>query len=585
MTNVFPRAKKPKLEHEVQVVSPSGVCAAVTCMTAVTPAVIFSGHRDGTIRRWVNEDNSEALWTISACADLTQHEIYGREELLGIAGLAVRRQGETSPTDPVLHSHVLYSWNHQREDMRESNGIPQKIMIWKCSTGERCSALMVDVGRSAEGSFANPLVSCMVFSRLLVEPPPKQPQHKQQQQQQEEEDANKNVDVAKVWVDAVLVGLLATCEPLPQPGATATAAAQCDEAPKPPKAKNPAVVTGNLLPFNEHTRKRMPPWIVSGGFVRALATVPDKYIVSVTETTRTTIATSTTKETAQNDTDDDKNVSNGGGIASKKDGTATVSKEEADGEALEVSLWDVTEPGTVLHRLKLYDIAANIWTTGLRGSVYYLALSGSQLLMAFTASGDCKNGDSRVAVIDLPQSTNNKEKKEGTHLKVHGSYQTTGLGPVSAGDRDFIALAGKAADDDKPDTKQNVVHLYSITDLCKACDENATNASCDIRLLERASVVLPLQSASGGEVLSARFGPSSLSLLNGSSLVAGYRNGTILSAKTMIELPDSSCAIATDGANEFASCSTASLGLRGQLCPHLSAEANNLQLRNQCTIQ
>lgn len=678
-----PVMKKPKLDGDTAVSSEDGVVqivatvaggdsSAVTALASVAltneTTMIFSGHRDGTIRRWdittsssssSDHDNNpqqqqrEPVWTISACTDLTQHELYGQQERLGIAGLAVRNQQPDSSQQQQQQDNtknsasglmLLYSWNHQREDMRDINGIPQKIMIWKCSTGERCSALMVDVGRCTAGTFANPLVSCLVFCKLLVEQqqqPTRQPQ-KQLGAQSVAADASISTTataaVEKVWIDTVLVGLLATCDPPSPPSvlvkaadvvavaddadastannSSAAAAALAPVLPlqqaksKPTAAAATVVVaTGNLVPFREHTRQRMTPWVVPGGFVRALATVPNGggggggdsnsgklYVISVTETTTSTARTSTAVAKAEdpnaaNDAATEKASSNGGGgdggtTTTLNDATTTlVVKEEGGGEAHAITLWDITQPGVVLHILKLYDVTTKEWTSSLRGSVYGITLSENLLLLTFAAT---EGGNGLLGVVDLSQGTNVDEKDDvGTNTdraRIRGSYEIC-PGSASTAYGDLVALSGEAGSEGENDIKPNVVSIYSVKDLSKAVPAKSSAKAADVmRQLEKAKIVLPQQQPSPDDkASSAKLGPAAL-FFEGSHLIAGYNNGAIVCAKPRIRLLDSASVVATNGSNEFASCSTASLGLRGQLCPHLASEANKVPLQNQCTI-
>ena len=124
--------------------------SAVTALALLSDTIVFSGHRDGSICRWnlisnppVSEDPQQQQpppprrqlpdWVITtACLNLTNHELYKNEEKLGIAGLVVRKN-QASPNDDksttsvssstrtatsAVATHFLYSWNHQREDMR-----------------------------------------------------------------------------------------------------------------------------------------------------------------------------------------------------------------------------------------------------------------------------------------------------------------------------------------------------------------------------------------------------------------------------------------------------------------------------------
>jgi WD40 repeat protein len=652
------QTKKQKLldDHEVieVVVASSGCVAAVTALAVLSSdnaSMIFSGHRDGTIRRWDNNHNSgknhddpqqprAAVWTISACPDLTQHELYGREERLGIAGLAVRQQQQDDaaahPDDEQQHV-VLYSWNHQREDMRASNGIPQKIMIWKCTTGERCSALMIDVGRSIDGTFANPLVSCMVFCKLLVAPPPAPSQQRKQPPQQQGaapnnvEEANTATVVEKVWVDTVLVGLQATCDTaaptiiasttaatvVVAENATTTAASPAKQR---PATTTTVTTTGNLVPFHEQTRQRMRPWIVPGGFVRALATVPDKYVISVTETTTrattptttsspassTPIATgttddSTTRPSSTNTATAATKAIDGGGPAPMNHHRDSVSvvlaqEEEVGGETQAITLWDITQPGTVLHSLKLFDVITKEWTSNLRGSVYGIAVSGEakqQRMMLFTTASSGCNTTGQLSVVDLPEHSTttcaNDDDDDGLQeVSIRGSYEIS-CGIASTGYGDWFALSGgeSVAGNANDDTKlHDVASIYSINDISKSLEkDSAVAAAGDMRQLEQqVRIVLPRQPPGPDDEPSSTM--SRLTTLSlGSHLIAGYTNGTIVCARPRIGLAkeDSSATNATT--NELASCSTATRGLRGcTMCPHLSAQATNPQLRNECTI-
>jgi hypothetical protein len=641
------QSKKQKLDdHEVieVVVASSGCVAAVTALAVLSSdnaSMIFSGHRDGTIRRWDSNHNHgnnqhdpqqprAAVWTISACPDLTKHELYGREERLGIAGLAVRQQQQDAAAhqDDEQQHVVIYSWNHQREDMRASNGIPQKIMIWKCTTGERCSALMIDVGRSIDGTFANPLVSCMVFCKLLVAPPPQQQKQPPQQQgaAPNVEEANSTATVVeKVWVDTVLVGLQATCDTA-APTIIASTTATVDvgvvaenATTAPPAKQRPATTTttvttttGNLVPFHEQTRQRMRPWIVPGGFVRALATVPDKYVISVTETTTrvttpttsspasSTIATGTTDDSttrpSSTNTATATKAFDGVGSAPMNHHPDSVSvvlakEEEVGGETQAITLWDITQPGTVLHTLKLFDGISKEWMSNVRGSVYGIAVSGAKrrMMLFTTASSGC-NTTGQLSVVNLPEHSTadaNDDDDDGLQeVSIRGSYET-GCGISSTGYGDWFALSGESvvSGSANDDTKlHHVASIYSINDISKALEKgSAVAAADDMRQLEQVRIVLPRQPPCPGDEPSSTM--SRLTTLSlGSHLIAGYTNGTIVCARPRIGLAKEDSA--TNGTtNELASCSTATRGLRGcTMCPHLSAQATNPQLRNECTI-
>jgi hypothetical protein len=132
-------------------------------------------------------------------------------------------------------------------------------MVWNSDSGRRAASFPCNVGGNANGVPANPLVSCIIFTRLLIR---------------------------SRWVDSVIVGLL--CE---TNGADTT-----DE--------------GNILPFNEETGAAMQTWKEHRGFVRAMAAIPKKYVVSLSDTI---------------------------------DAGATI----------DIVMWDVNHPGTMTNRLDM----------------------------------------------------------------------------------------------------------------------------------------------------------------------------------------------------------------------------------------
>jgi hypothetical protein len=373
--------------------------------------------------------------------------------------------------------------------------------------------------------------------------------------------------------------------------------------------------TGNLVPFHEQTRQRMRPWIVPGGFVRALATVPDKYVISVTETTRattpttispasSTIATGTTDDSttrlpSTNTTTATKASDGGGGPApmNNHDSVSVVlaKEEEVGGETQAITLWDITQPGTVLHHLKLFDVITKEWTSNLRGSVYGMAVSAGakQRMMLFTAASSGCNTTGQLSVVDLPEHsttayTNDDDDDGLQEVSIRGSYEI-GCGIASTGYGDWFALSGgeSVSGSANDDTKlHHVASIYSINDISKSLEkDSAVAAAGDMRQLEQqVRIVLPRQPPCPEDEPSSKM--SRLTTLSlGSHLIAGYTNGTIVCARPRIGLAKEDSSVTNATTNELASCSTATVGLRGcTMCPHLSAQATNPQLRNECTI-
>ena len=558
-----PAAKKPKLEGKSDV-SISGVRVLASRGSAVTVlategSVLFSGHRNGVIQRWeldaIGTEKVNPRLRIQSCADLTNDPTYSSLDALGVAGIVVRKpQMET-------HEHtLLYTWNHQREDMRATNGIPNKVMIWKCSTGERVAALMLDVGRCDTGMFANPLCSCLIFCPLLIETV-------------EPSSAKKQY----VWSDSVLVGLQATCDEARSSSTSINVTSEQNciiggekratplevKLPRPPSASlcgeedsktkptsvaaklgaigtqqlPPAVVdklagrplqqnktstrtlppSGNMLPFAEQSRKRMPPWAATGGFVRALACIPQKYVISVTEIVRTVATANPGHEERTGDPQCRNDVAE-------------------DGEANEVILWDAAKPGTILHRIKLFDKATFDGNSHC-GNVFGFWLTSTDTLVLACRFGNWINLK-QIHIEEQGDSTLS-DSKYGAMLKHGQNTKRENVVSASAGIGDLIALAGADSVD--------VVFYRNLSE----CGRESLN--------------LP--------------GPNTLAFA-ASKLIAAYSDGMILEQTTRLDIP-------TDPSDwpQRAHCSTVSQGLRGMLCPNLTSSSNSVQLQNQCSVQ
>lgn len=588
---------------QIHVVSNGGIAAVTTL--AVHPLVVangggdsldgvavFSGHRDGTIRRWNHYYNSpstekqikpppasSSVWTIVACSDLTQHEVYGTEEQLGIAGLVVRESSHTSSSgqegDPKSNiDWLLYSWNRQREDMREINGIPQKIMIWQCRSGERYSAIMVDVGRCSTGTFANPLVSCLIFCKLFVEKSPSATKPKGGYTEKSVSsgigDAAKSEavpHVESVWEDAILVGLQATCDTAKHVADSPASSSSTAAMPAIVRAAKAPIIatskTGNLVPYYEQSRERMTPWIVPGGnFVRALVSVPEsRYVVSVTETTRMggqPLDGGANVYAKPEETTD--------GATAIKDQDETGRKELKSGETQAIALWDASRPGTILQVFELYNAASNNWTSIFRGSVKSATLSGYQLLLL--SSRGPRNETSLVTVIDLPQKKYIDTETNGLDsVRLHGAYAID-ASVASTGCSDLVAVSEESS---------NSVVFYSIADLSVSLQASESVVLDDVRPHAKSRLSLePDRDEMPSQSLRC-----TILTMKDSHILAGFANGAILCAgSSKVETLSRSQA----DAHFMISCSTTSVGLDGLPCPHLSADANSTPLRNECTI-
>jgi hypothetical protein len=558
MTTSSSPLKKQKLNVEDYVpqrIQNENVKSPVTAIASSIDSIIFSGHRDGTICRWTIDsvkDRHVLDWVISACINLTDHEIYGKEENLGIAGLAIRLSQIDSGKNVVAtteKSSILYSWNHQREDMRESNGIPQKVMLWNSVTGERRSALMIDVGRSDTGVFANPLVSCLVFCKLLVDQPPNQ--IKPKSFEEGGVSTHETLAIEKVWTDVIVVALQATCE---EPNKDIDFSSDnMNDAIKPQRVLKPIVASGNILPFIEDTRQRLKPWSCVGGFVRALAVPDNSYILSVTETTRPSSLTQTDSAHVTSNSEEDEQTKSDSNKANK----------EIGGKAHSITLWDTSCPGVVLYRIKLCDMPNN--EIPVDGNVYALTMSNTTLFLAIAQSD--KNGC--AVVIDLPDRHAEEKLNTMIALSTCGIFSLT-PGIVTSHMSDSIALSQKVlcSDGDKVDK----VHLYSLSDLRIALEDHESGTNFDLRKLQIKRLTLP----NCAQITLTRIS------IGESNVIAGYGDGAIV--MTRVQALNKDLTPSSKGSNEHVSCSMATIGLRGVLCPNLSSSASNVQLENKCLI-
>ena len=583
-----PHSVEPRATHhddDTAIVAATTTHSAVTALALCSETIVFSGHRDGRICRWNltttdhhtsnNENHNNPEWTItSACVNLTQHEQYGTEEKLGIAGLAVRRPSVTTTASSPTQNYLLYSWNHQREDMRLAiNGIPQKVMIWNATTSERLSALMIDVGRCRETNmYANPLISCLVFCPLLVPDGSEVP----------------------VWTDAVLVALQATCSDAPP----SDAAAATNDAPPTtttttalPKVTN-HTPTGNIVPFHEATRKRMVPWIATGGFVRALAVVTNHNtgcVVSVTETTRPYPPSSSSSST----TIEPSVVADAADHQTKEESTTLV-PTSGGGTTTSITIWDTARPGTILHVLALDHPSGSIGGgTHLPsfGSVCALTLSQCQrylhlsmMVEDVTASIDRQHVVLRLTpppTATRSSSTDPPDDNNDT-ISICGWYTTTTStshrGSIVASHvGDWIVTASSP-------TRNQVDHInsaidncltwYSFHDLISSLDRRTTHdTAVDIATLLPSVSVITLPTAADTEPTALVLGPS--------HAIIGYEDGTVQMTSRGPRVDP----LTTESTMEQrVSCSTAPIGLRGVPCPRLSSEANDVNLQNKCIV-
>ena len=278
---------------------------------------------------------------------------------------------------------------------------------------------------------------------------------------------------------------------------------------------------GNILPFFEHSRKRMISWAATGGFVRALAFIPHKYVISVTEVART--ATQIDSQSGESTMDPHRRK-----------------QETAEGNASEMILWDAARPGTILHRIKFSDEpklgdTANSWA-GRLGNVFGFWQSPANGMVM--ASQD----EERTYLVQIHIEEQGKDVVESgkneARMTVGNQLTRNKCGAVSAGKIDLIALT-------EPDSSEVVFYR----DLSETGKESLTIAS-----------------------------PTVLSFA-GSTLVVAYPDGMILKQETRHSPTE------TNASTERANCSSAPRGLHGMHCPNLTSEANNVQLQNQCSIQ
>jgi hypothetical protein len=618
--------------HEYVVTTPTTITitaaptSAVTALALLSDMIIFSGHRDGTICRWnlltttTTDQNTQQQqqqqqqlqpncqlpeWMItSACVNLTNHEIYGNEEKLGIAGLVVRQNRETltasmssSATTSISAAakHFLYSWNHQREDMRiDINGIPQKVMIWDATTSERLSALMIDVGRCCHTKmYANPLISCLVFCKLLVDESTKSSSN-----------SNQSTTV-KVWTDAVIVALQATCEATAQNDNNSTSTSDTTNAeikaavstlPVSLSSKRSNTIpTGNIVPFYEQTRKRMSPWMTKDGFVRAMAVVCptatsnandnqniscNGYIVSITETTRHPIIPQHHQQQQQQEKSETDST------------TATISAEESEGinytpsndggQASSIILWDTANPGTMLHIFSLDgvgDRTNSLCNQRFAGSVYALTLSHCNQYLLLSTWMELSSSN-RHLVLRLPSTTG----KSSTDGPVDDSKTYSVCSWCSSSEREIapscqggLIVSTSLQTAVNESTAQHILTMYSFQDLWNSTEHLKLNGVelNATQLPPTTQMRVPAISTTAGE-------PTSISL-GRAHVIIGYENGTTSSSV----VPESMKGAGDSwniGSNEYVSCSTAPLGLRDVPCPHLSVTANNINLQNKCVI-
>ena len=617
--------------------------SAVTALALLSDMIVFSGHRDGSICRWNTTTDDQATndpqkphrplpeWIItSACVNLTKHETFGNEEKLGIAGLVVRNNqpsgtSRDSSTADIAATHLLYSWNHQREDMRiEINGIPQKVMIWNATTSERLSALMIDVGRCCHTKmYANPLISCLVFCKLLV------PENTNQSaaalstsslicenDNHTSSTGTGQSSIVSVWTDAVIVALQATCDaPISNDNdddnclATDTTNKETKVAtssllpPRPPlPQRTVATPTGNIVPFYEQTRKRMSPWMAIGGFVRALAvvgptttasTIDDDsragYIISVTETTRSPSVPQPQQSTPATDKSTSINAVKEG------EGSSSSAQSCSGGQASSIIIWDTACPGTILNVFSLDNgCDKNLLYNQPRfdGNVYALTLSHChEYLLLSMCMGPTNTGsncsDRRHVVLRLP-STTRKTTTDITDdtfvLSVCGWYTSSHNGIEASHRGDLIASTSfrKNVDDIIARNDGNIVHqfltLYSFRDVISTIDQREMgDTELNMTTLSSAKQIdIPT-------VLSTE--PTGIAV-GDSQVIVGYENGTI----QWSSVPSSMTQVVNNlntfdmGSIESVSCSAAPIGLHGVPCPHLSSSANNVNLQNKCII-
>eukprot|EP00979_Chaetoceros_neogracilis_P013888 scaffold4149_cov224-Chaetoceros_neogracile.AAC.1 len=212
-------------------ISKAKVLAPVTALAIApegeTTTILYSGHRNGEVRKWNLETNKQ-IWK----KQVFQHPDESYDTfLLGIRGIAVQElpSGE----------HLIYTWSHTYDSI-ECN-LPNEVRVLNGRNGQSHHVLKCQVDCDMD---RHPLISCVIFSKLMYE---------------------------DVWDDVVIVGLKVTCECLTyNENYTDFVLEEAED-----------FAYGNILPFvGEEVEET---WRGHNGTIRSMAVTPDRYIVSCSE--------------------------------------------------------------------------------------------------------------------------------------------------------------------------------------------------------------------------------------------------------------------------------------------------------------
>lgn len=208
--------------------------------------VLYSGHADGTLNKWCLKENRQ-LWSKQIYVDGTkdfEHFSYGvgvcLQGIAGVAGLVIRNTGK---------KHLLYTWSDAPDGYPEKTfeiSGPAKVKCWNGEDGSYVTSYVCDVGNAHGGeNAANPSIATLVFCRLLS--------------------ADKNK-----WFDSMVVGLHCMCGAIDWGGEYQDFVLEQAQ----------AVGEGNILPFQLSTGNTMDTWREHTGMIRAMAVVPDRFMLS-----------------------------------------------------------------------------------------------------------------------------------------------------------------------------------------------------------------------------------------------------------------------------------------------------------------
>ncbi|CAB9509386.1 expressed unknown protein [Seminavis robusta] len=222
----------------------------VTAMAVVEEAggmaVLYAGTHDGTLTKWSLENNT-IIWIKSIYQQDAEDDddgtdvTYGIKSTFGVAGIAVR-------WDERRSRHRIYTWTHAHEGYPSEDYAdrePSRVKCWRGDDASFIQEYVCDVGDDDEGNAANPSIATVVFCRLWIK---------------------------NQWRHSMVVGLHCICDRVLEYDEDCSdfdleAASEIGE--------------GNILPFYEFRNNHaMESWRGHFGIIRAMAVVPDKYLLS-----------------------------------------------------------------------------------------------------------------------------------------------------------------------------------------------------------------------------------------------------------------------------------------------------------------